>query len=71
MILNPKITKKYRAEIEQINQTLLGSAEQVKSFHLLSGEWSSENGLLTPSLKLRRRDIMEKYGTELEEMFKA
>lgn len=71
MILNPKINKKYRAEIEQINQTLLGSVEQVKSFHLLSGEWSSENGLLTPSLKLRRRDIMEKYGTELEGMFKA
>lgn len=69
MILNPKVNKKYREEIEQINQALLGSVEQVKSFQLLADEWSGENGLLTPSLKLRRRDILEKYSVEIEGMF--
>ncbi|MEU9112460.1 AMP-dependent synthetase/ligase [Streptomyces sp. NPDC048483] len=39
----------------------LNRTEQIKRFRLLSEEWSPESGELTPSLKLRRRVIEEKY----------
>nr|WP_255594347.1 long-chain fatty acid--CoA ligase [Pontibacter sp. HSC-14F20] len=35
--------------------------EQVKKFALIPGEWSIENGELTPTLKLKRRVILERY----------
>ncbi|WP_299990868.1 long-chain fatty acid--CoA ligase [uncultured Pontibacter sp.] len=35
--------------------------EQIKKFALIPGEWSIENGELTPTLKLKRRVILERY----------
>ncbi|GAB2763141.1 AMP-dependent synthetase/ligase [Salinimicrobium soli] len=35
--------------------------EQIKKFHLIPNEWTIEGGELTPTLKLKRRTIMEKY----------
>lgn len=70
MIMNPKVEKKFRTEIEVLNQTVLGSVEQIKSFKLLADEWTGENGMLTPSLKLRRKEIAQKYLSEIESLFK-
>lgn len=69
MILNPKVEKKIREEIENVNQQWLGPAEQVRCFTLVADAWTAENGLLTPSLKLRRNALTEKYQTLLQELF--
>lgn len=47
-------------EVEEINQKL-GKWEQVKVFDFTPEEWSVELGHLTPTLKLKRRVIIEKY----------
>ena len=39
----------------------LGHWEQVKKFVLVPEEWSVETGELTPTLKLKRKIVMEKY----------
>ncbi|MEI6407751.1 MAG: long-chain fatty acid--CoA ligase [Bacteroidota bacterium] len=70
MVLNPKVEKLFQKEIEQINQTLLGSVEAVRAFKLLHEPWTAENGLLTPTLKLRREIIGDKFREEIEGMFK-
>ncbi|MBL7805146.1 MAG: long-chain fatty acid--CoA ligase [Saprospiraceae bacterium] len=56
MVLNPKVQKLYREEIERINETL-NSAEKVQKHTLMYEPWTALNGMLTPTLKLRRRQI--------------
>lgn len=47
----------------------LASFEQIKYFTLLDKEFTQENGELTPTLKIKRKVIAEKYKTILEEMY--
>ncbi|MFD7708534.1 AMP-dependent synthetase/ligase [Streptomyces sp. NPDC059786] len=47
----------------------LNRTEQVKRYRLLSGEWGPATGELTPSLKMRRRVITDKYATELTGLY--
>jgi long-chain acyl-CoA synthetase len=61
MVLNPKVEKFFRQEIEKINEQQLGTIERIKTFHLLFEPWTAENGLLTPTLKLRRDMLSKKY----------
>lgn len=49
-----------RKDIEIMNVGL-GSWEQIKKFELTPDEWTIEEGLLTPTLKLKRKAVMEKY----------
>ncbi|MCY0922004.1 AMP-binding protein [Streptomyces sp. H27-G5] len=49
----------------------LNRTEQIKRYRLLTGEWGPETGELTPSLKLRRRVIREKYGELIEGLYEA
>jgi long-chain acyl-CoA synthetase len=43
--------------------------EQVKKFKILPVEWTAESEELTPTLKLRRRVVNEKYAKEIEELY--
>ncbi|MGW7412219.1 AMP-dependent synthetase/ligase [Streptomyces sp. NPDC054863] len=49
--------------------TRLNGTEQVKRYRLLAEEWGPETGELTPSLKLRRRVVRERYGAEIEGLY--
>ncbi|SDK97862.1 AMP-dependent synthetase/ligase [Streptomyces indicus] len=44
-------------------------AESIRAFRLVEGEFSEENGMLTPSLKVKRRAVMTAYGREIEELY--
>lgn len=70
MILNPKVEKLFRQEIERINEERLGAIEKVRAFRLLAEPWTSQNGLLTPTLKLRRAALAERFEPEIRELFK-
>jgi long-chain acyl-CoA synthetase len=39
----------------------LGKVEQIKKFELIDHEWTTEGGELTPTLKPKRKIIMEKH----------
>ena len=56
---------------EIINNTNkhFNQVEQVKKFELLTHEWSIEGGELTPTLKLKRKVIMEKYGDLVRKIY--
>ncbi|MFE2150481.1 AMP-dependent synthetase/ligase [Streptomyces lavendulae] len=49
----------------------LNRTEQIKRYRLLAEEWGPQTGELTPSLKLRRRVVRQKYGPLIEELYKA
>lgn len=47
----------------------LARYETIKTFHLQSEPFSVEGSELTPTLKLKRRVITEKYGAEIEALY--
>ncbi len=63
IVLQEKVLLKFKEEIDEINE-FFGSWEQLKKFVLLPKEFSIDGGELTPTLKLRRKKIMEKYQKE-------
>ena len=70
MILNPKVEKLFRQEIEQINEAYLGPIENVRGFQLLPEAWTPQNGLLTPTLKLRREALAKQFEMEIAAIFR-
>ena len=60
LINNEKVIKRIQKEIDKTN-TFFGKWEQIKSFKLTDEIWSIENGLLTPTMKIKRSAIKEKY----------
>lgn len=55
-------------EIESCNQQF-GKWEQIKKYTLLQDEWTSESGELTPTMKLKRKAVNERYQTHIEAMY--
>ncbi|MGW8065430.1 AMP-dependent synthetase/ligase [Streptomyces ziwulingensis] len=49
--------------------TLVSQAESIRTFRILAQPFTEEHGLLTPSLKLKRRAIEKAYGTEVEALY--
>ena len=68
LIHHPKVIERYQKEVDRINQTL-GRHEQVKKFELVCQEWTPETGELSPTLKVKRRFLKEKYKVKLDRMY--
>ena len=54
--------------LENLNKSL-SVIEKVKKFKLIKEEFTIENGMLTPTLKLKRKKILEKYKEDLEKLY--
>ena len=59
---------KIKLIIENINKRLT-LIEKVKKFVLINEEFTIENGMLTPTLKLKRKEIIKKYKQQLENLY--
>jgi len=68
MAKDSRVNTRIRQEVESINK-VFGESEQIKRFRLMDHEWTVESGELTPSLKIRRSAIMEKYKETIEALF--
>ena len=60
IIRNEKVLSLIKDTVEKYNQNF-NHVEQIKKFELLPEEWSVDGGELTPTLKLKRKVILEKY----------
>ena len=68
IISNPKVIARIQEEIDHIN-TKFGNWEQIKRFELTPDVWSIDGGHLTPTLKLKRKIIMEIYKEQYEKIY--
>ncbi len=68
VISNPKVIDVFNREIKRINEKL-SKHEQILRFRIVPHIWNPETGELSPTLKLRRKFIAQKYASELEEIF--
>jgi long-chain acyl-CoA synthetase len=64
----PEVLAEVQRAVDAANEHL-ARAEQVKRFTVLPTEWTPESGELTPTLKMRRRVIVDRYGAEIEAMY--
>ena len=66
---NLNITKDtIEKEVEIINKNL-SRIENIKKFFIINEKFSIENGMLTPTLKLKRFKIIQKYKKEFEKLY--
>jgi long-chain acyl-CoA synthetase len=73
VVLDPELEAedaeaRVRAAIEQANAQL-SRVEQIKKFHIVPGEWRPGGDELTPTMKLKRKPITEKYAEEIEALY--
>ena len=59
---------KIQQEIEKINKNL-SKIEKIKKFIIIKNQFTIENGLMTPTLKLKRYKIIKNYQIEIEKLF--
>ncbi|MBI4469917.1 MAG: long-chain fatty acid--CoA ligase [Acidobacteria bacterium] len=68
LVLHPAVEALYQSEIEQCNRTL-GGFECIKRFALLTADFSVDGGELTPTLKVRRRAVEERYRSIIDRLY--
>ncbi len=68
LIQNPQIISFYEDIISRRTESL-GQVEKIKRFTLLTNELTQEGGELTPTMKLKRKAINEKYKLKIEKMY--
>jgi len=68
LVRDPKIIEKYQ-EVTDEKNTNFGHTEQIKKFRLVPEEWTIQGGQLTPTMKLKRKVIMERYSDVVNSMY--
>lgn len=67
---SPEVRQQIESELNQINQNF-GNWEQIKKFAIIPNEMTIETGELTPTLKMKRKIILQKYEKEVEAIYIA
>jgi long-chain acyl-CoA synthetase len=68
LIQKPEVIAQIQKEVSLINKTL-GLHEEIKRFRLVADEWTPASGELSPTLKLRRNVVAERYKDIIEEIY--
>jgi len=68
LVADSRVIALYAATVREANSGL-ANFEMVKRFRVVADEWSQDSGELTPSMKLKRRVINERYAAEIAELY--
>jgi long-chain acyl-CoA synthetase len=68
LLSNPRVVALYDEIVREVNASL-ANFETVKRFRVVPEEWSQESGELTPSMKLKRRVITERYSAVVDAFY--
>jgi long-chain acyl-CoA synthetase len=63
-----RVREHVRTVVDRVNENL-EKEESIKQFALVPEEWTAENDLMTPSLKKKRRNILERYRGEVDQIY--
>jgi long-chain acyl-CoA synthetase len=69
VVKHPKIVERVARTVEEKNSHLQSYAK-VKKFTVLASDFTQDGGELTPTLKVKRKVVAEKYRVELEELYR-
>ncbi len=66
----PIVKEMLSAELQRVNSQL-SSFESIKNFAIVAEDFTIENGLLTPTLKVKRKKVVEKYRELIESLYRS
>jgi long-chain acyl-CoA synthetase len=69
LLKRPEVQALYREQIHEHTKDVKGY-ERPQRFLLIGEDFSTANDMLTPSLKLKRRNVLKRYGEAVEELYK-
>jgi len=70
IIINEKVISLFDNILKQYNNISLNVGQRVEKIKLLADQWSIETGEITPTMKIRRNFILDKYKNKIEELYK-
>jgi long-chain acyl-CoA synthetase len=65
---DPELLADVQRAVDYANEAV-SRAESIRTFVVVGGEFTEENGMLTPSLKIKRRGVAEAYAAEIDALF--
>ncbi|MCA9646793.1 MAG: long-chain fatty acid--CoA ligase, partial [Myxococcales bacterium] len=65
---DPKVKQLIQGELDKFSKDFKGF-ERPRNFAVITEDFSTENGMLTPTLKLKRRNVLERYGDLIEGLY--
>jgi long-chain acyl-CoA synthetase len=68
LAVDDRVREAVAAGVEEANQRL-ARVEQIKKFHIVQGDWLPGGDELTPTMKLKRKPIDQKYSAEIEALY--
>ena len=68
LVKDPKVKKQYESIVKKVNAELQFH-ETIKKVGVVAEEWNIETGELTPTMKLKRRVIFERYKDKIDAMY--
>jgi long-chain acyl-CoA synthetase len=69
LLKTPQVKDKIASELDTFSKNLKGF-DKIKKFILIPEDFSVQNDMLTPSLKLKRRNVIKQWGDEIEKLYK-
>src|SRR5947208_3937777 len=70
LVENEKVLEAVQGEVDSANEHM-ARVEQIKKFKLLPTEWEPGGDELTPTMKLKRKPIAQKYAAEIDELYSS
>jgi long-subunit acyl-CoA synthetase (AMP-forming) len=68
-IKDEKVRKILAEGLKKANEKAISRAQHVQDFVILPEDFSVDNGTLTPTLKLKRKEVVKKYHVEIEQLY--
>lgn len=65
-----RVLARIQKAVDRAN-TAVSRAESIRAFRVLDGDLTIDNGMLTPSLKVKRARVLDTYGDVIEELYAA
>lgn len=67
---DPQLTADIQRAVDDAN-AVVSRAESIRAFRVVPDEFTEANGLLTPSLKVRRRAVLDAYAAEIDDIYRS
>ena len=68
LVAHPEVLALYQRLVDRVNASL-ASFETLKRFHLVADEWTQDSGEMTPSMKLKRSVVVQRYAQEIDRFY--
>jgi long-chain acyl-CoA synthetase len=65
---NARVRDRIQRDVDRINESF-ESHEKIKQFRLVAEEFTEDNGLLTPTMKKKRHDILDRYEDRVTDIY--